>query len=113
MPLVLQLLGTVQVSWADRPLKFATEHSRALLAYLAVEADKTHPRAILATLLWPEEQEAAARQNLRQALVFLKQGLQSLPERDQILQVTTTTVQWNSQGVTVDLDQLQQLRPTL
>ena len=71
MPLAIQLLGSVQVTWNALPLKFATEHSRALLAYLAVEADVVHQRMALATLLWPEENETNARHNLRQALFFL------------------------------------------
>ena len=103
MPLALQLLGTVQVTWNNQPLKFATEHTRALLAYLAVEADVAHRRTKLATLLWPEEDEATARHNLRQALFFLKQRLATVPTWEKLLQITATTVQWHSQEVTVDL----------
>ena len=108
MSLVLQLLGTVQVNWDGTPLKFATEHTRALLAYLAVEADVIHRRTMLATLLWPEENEVPARHNLRQALFFLKQSLAAVPQRDTLLQVTSTTVQWHSQAVTVDLRAFQE-----
>lgn len=103
MSLALQLLGLVQVTWDSTPLKFATEHTRALLVYLAVEADVTHRRTTLATLLWPEEDEVTARRNLRQALFFLKQSLAPVPHRAQILQVTPTTIQWHSQAVEVDL----------
>jgi DNA-binding SARP family transcriptional activator/predicted ATPase len=103
MPLAFQLLGTVQVTWNNQPLKFATEHTRALLAYLAVEANVAHRRTRLATLLWPEEAEASARHNLRQALFFLKQSLATVPAWANLLQITPTTVQWHSQEVTVDL----------
>ncbi|MEZ4681277.1 MAG: BTAD domain-containing putative transcriptional regulator [Caldilineaceae bacterium] len=103
MTLAFQLLGAVQISWQNQPLKFSTEHSRALLAYLAVEADIAHRRTTLATLLWPEENESTARHNLRQALFFLKKSLAVVPQRDDHLQITPTTVQWQSQGVTVDL----------
>ncbi|MCE7988088.1 MAG: hypothetical protein DYG89_43540, partial [Caldilinea sp. CFX5] len=103
MSFALQLLGTVQVTWDTQPLKFATEHTRALLAYLAVEADVAHRRTRLATLLWPEEDEATARHNLRQALFFLKQSLAVVPAWEKLLQITATTVQWHSQAVTVDL----------
>jgi DNA-binding SARP family transcriptional activator/predicted ATPase len=103
MSLVLQLLGTVQITWDGKALKFATEHTRALLAYLAVEADVVHRRTTVATLLWPEENEATARHNLRQALFFLKQTLAAVPHRDSLLQVTSTTMQWHNQAITVDL----------
>jgi predicted ATPase/DNA-binding SARP family transcriptional activator len=48
---------------------------RALLAYLAVEADHPHRREALATLLWSDQTENAARQSLRQALYILRHTL--------------------------------------
>ncbi len=99
MAFVLQLLGTVQGSWDDTPLKFATEYPRALLAYLTVEADVIHQRTTLATLLWPEEQEATARHNLRQTLFLLKKTLATVVRRDEILRITPMTIQWQSQSV--------------
>ena len=39
---------------------FASNKVRALLAYLAVEADRPHRREALAGLLWPEQPEAKA-----------------------------------------------------
>nr|HMN28933.1 BTAD domain-containing putative transcriptional regulator [Caldilineaceae bacterium] len=108
MRLVLRLFGAVQTTWNGISIKFATEHTRALFAYLAVEADLVHQRTTLAALFWPEEAEARARHNLRQALFFLKQAMNALPEREAILHVTPTTLQWNSQGVEVDLSAFQQ-----
>ena len=109
MPLVIQVLGAVQVTWNEVPLKFATEHARALLAFLAIESDKTHKRTTLATLLWPEEDEATARHNLRQALFFLRQTLSVVAERDAILDVTSSTIRWHSRDVACDLHRFQQL----
>jgi hypothetical protein len=40
----------------------------ALLAYLALEADRPHARDALAGLLWPNQPDHDARNNLRQAL---------------------------------------------
>jgi predicted ATPase/DNA-binding SARP family transcriptional activator len=108
MPLALHLLGAFQVTWDGAPLKFATEHTRALLTYLAVEADVAHRRTTLATLLWPEVDELAARHNLRQALFLLKQSLATVPEQDTPLQVTQSTVQWHSRNVVVDLQIFQE-----
>lgn len=108
MSLVLQLFGSVQVTWAGIPLKFRTEHSRALLSYLAVEANVSHSRAALATLLWPEELEERARRNLRQALFFLKQTLTPVTNLDNILQISPTTLRWNHQGVSTDFHSFHQ-----
>ena len=109
MPLVIQVLGAVQVTWNEVPLKFATEHARALLAFLAIESDKTHKRTTLATLLWPEVDEATARHNLRQALFFLRQVLSVVAERDAILDITSSTIRWHSRDVACDLHRFQQL----
>src|SRR5215831_18402267 len=47
----------------------------ALLAILAVECDQPQRRERLAQLLWPEQSDAAARDNLRVALHRLRQAL--------------------------------------
>ena len=48
---------------------------QALLAYLALQPGRPHPRAKLATLLWSESSEAQARASLRQALLVLRRTL--------------------------------------
>lgn len=108
MSLALQLFGSVQVTWADVPLKFATDHSRALLVYLAVEANVNHSRATVAALLWPEEGEEKARRNLRQALFFLKQTLRPVNKLADYLQILPATLRWTNHGVAVDLHTFQQ-----
>jgi DNA-binding SARP family transcriptional activator len=50
---------------------------RALLAYLAVEADQPHRREKLAGLLWPGYPEESARASLRRALADLRQALRT------------------------------------
>lgn len=47
----------------------------ALLVYVALAADRVHERAALAGLLWPDQPEATARTNLRQALARLRQAI--------------------------------------
>ena len=47
---------------------FESNKVRALLAYLAIETDRPHSRDELVGLLWPEQPDATARANLRQAL---------------------------------------------
>ncbi|MEZ4616113.1 MAG: hypothetical protein R2867_11515 [Caldilineaceae bacterium] len=52
-----------------------TARLQSLLAYLVLETAYPHSRAQLAALFWPDEAEAVARQNLRQALYQLRQLL--------------------------------------
>ena len=74
--LSLSFLGTFEVTLAGQPvadLKY--DKVRALLAYLAVEADRRHLRGVLAGLLWPGGPEAKARHNLSQALLTLQRAI--------------------------------------
>jgi predicted ATPase/DNA-binding SARP family transcriptional activator/Tfp pilus assembly protein PilF len=74
--LAISLLGTLQVTLDGEPVaNFATDKARALLAYLAVEADHPHRRDTLAGLLWPDQPQGKARQNLRQALSDLRRAI--------------------------------------
>src|SRR5262245_66432323 len=77
--LSLSLLGAVQVG-LDRAAitAFDSDKVRALLIYLAVEAQQPHRRETLVGLLWPESTDVAARRPLYQALYNLRQ-----PIRDQ------------------------------
>jgi DNA-binding SARP family transcriptional activator len=74
--LVLSFLGGIQAVLNEHPLTgFESNKVRALLAYLAVEADHPHRRESLAALLWPEFPEAATLTNLRAALSDLRRQL--------------------------------------
>ncbi len=75
-PLELSLLGGFDVRRGGQPIGgFESKKARALLAYLALTREKVHSRDRLAGLLWPEESEESARQNLRQALYNLRSTL--------------------------------------
>jgi predicted ATPase/DNA-binding SARP family transcriptional activator len=104
----VELLCHFQVTLEGAPARFATDYTRALLAYLAVET-RAHERATLAALLWPEQPEAAARQNLRQALVYLKQALRDHPQLEQLLEITAKSVRLLRNQATVDVHQFRQL----
>lgn len=70
------LLGPFQVTIDGAPVtSFQYAKVRALLAYLAVEAQRPHSRAELAALLWPDQPERTARGNLSQALTMLRTSL--------------------------------------
>jgi DNA-binding SARP family transcriptional activator len=71
--LTLSLLGPFQATLDGEPIvDFKSDKVRALLAYLAVEADQPHSRDKLAGLLWPEWSDRDARNNLRYALSNLR-----------------------------------------
>ncbi len=108
MQIHLTLFGPYQLTLDGVFVKFATDHSRALLAYLAVEA-RLHDRAALAALLWPEQPEANARQNLRQALHGLRQALRTVPSLDHLLEITTKTIRLHPATITLDVQQFRHL----
>ncbi|MBN2393518.1 MAG: hypothetical protein JXR84_22485, partial [Anaerolineae bacterium] len=77
--LELYLLGDFRILLDGQPLTgFRSDKARALLAYLAVENGRQHDRAILATLLWGEHPDDAARASLRTTLSNLHQMLDFL-----------------------------------
>ncbi len=83
--LTLTFLGTFHVTYDDQVLTaFATDKARGLLAYLAVENGRAHSRAALAGLLWPDQPEDRARQNLRQTLLYVRQALGPAANRLQV-----------------------------
>jgi DNA-binding SARP family transcriptional activator len=107
MEFVISVLGPFQASYGGQPLAFATGATRALLAYLAIEAGRPHPREQLAALLWPEQPQAAAFANLRQTLARLRKAL---PEpAAQLLLVTPQALQLPAGRASLDLAQFDAL----
>ena len=93
--LALNFLGAFAVSVEGQPLtRFRSDKVRALLAYLALEPARSHPRQALAGLLWPEVTDKQALQSLRTALYYLRQTLdRTAPGLSrQLLTVTHHTV---------------------
>ncbi len=97
--LSISLLEPLQVTLDGEPVTdFATDKARALLAYLSVEADRPHRRDALAGLLWPDQPQRKARQNLRQALSHLRRAIRDQDHDDDgepFLLVSRETVQFN------------------
>jgi predicted ATPase/DNA-binding SARP family transcriptional activator len=95
------LLGPFQVQQHGTTVtRFQADKVRALLAYLALEANRPHARSALAGLLWPEQPEERALPNLRQALVRLRHAL---ADGEDPLLLTRQTVQWREGAATVDV----------
>jgi predicted ATPase/DNA-binding SARP family transcriptional activator len=93
--LSLALLGPLHVSRGGQPISFESARVRALLLYLAVEADRPHHRDALAGLLWPEQTNQTARNNLRQALANLRHVLGDRTAVPPFLLISRETLQFN------------------
>src|SRR5512135_2154191 len=92
--LAVSVLGELQVLIDDIPVSsLESDKVRALLAYLAVEADRSHRRETLAGLLWPEYPEQVARHNLRQALFNLRLAIGDHTARPPYLLITRDAIQ--------------------
>jgi DNA-binding SARP family transcriptional activator/tetratricopeptide (TPR) repeat protein len=96
LKLAISLLGAFQVNVEDgRKITFASDKSRALLAYLAVEAGRPHRREVLAELLWPGRPETLARNNLRQTVHQCRLALGDRNNSTPCLLTTPRTLQIN------------------
>lgn len=95
--LMLGLLGPLQVTLANAPISgLESNKTRALLAYLAVEANRPHRREELIGLFWPDYPEQTARHNLRQALFNLRQAIGDRTAQPPFLFITRDEIQFNS-----------------
>jgi WD40 repeat protein/DNA-binding SARP family transcriptional activator len=95
--LSLRLLGPLQIELGGEPADdFESDKVRALLAYLAVEADRPHRRDALAALLWPDWPDRTARKNLRNALSNLRQAIGDRHATPPFLLITRDTIQFNA-----------------
>ena len=73
-PLSLSVLGPPVARWGERVVAFRSRKELALLVYLALTR-LPQPREHLASLFWPEQDEAAARSALRTTLSRLREHL--------------------------------------
>ena len=116
--LCISLLGAFGVVWAERPpldgphatrhrrarpdspagepvTGFEADKARALLAYLAFESDRAHPRETLAGIFWPERPEKRARASLNQALYNLRRVLGDAKAVPPFFDVTRQAIRFN------------------
>ena len=95
----LALLGACQITCDGQPVSgLLSAKGRALLAYLAVEAHRPHPREVVAELLWPDRAPQVARDSLRQALAMLRLALGERTAAVPVLLITRDTLQFNAAG---------------
>lgn len=94
--LSISCLGPFQVTLDERPVTdFKSNKVRALLAYLAVEADRPHSREVLAGLLWPEYPDSNALSNLRYALSNLRRVICDQTANPPYLLITRDMLRFN------------------
>ena len=97
--LKIHLLGPPQVNQNGEPVtSLRSDKVRALLAYLAVEAEQPHRREKLAGLLWPDYPESSARASLRRALADLRKGIDDEGAEPPYLLINRQTIQFNQES---------------
>lgn len=111
MQLKLSLLGSFSAILDGKAIQaFESDKVRALLAYLAVEADRPHRREALTGLLWPEKPELTARHNLNQAIYNLRHALGERDLAASNLLTTPETVQFcPSEATWLDVNEFKRL----
>ncbi|HKI58075.1 MAG TPA: AAA family ATPase, partial [Trueperaceae bacterium] len=107
-PLRIELLGHVRVlDGGAEPLSLPSSRRRALLSYLILHRHAAVPRERLASLFWPDSEEAQARTNLRRELHHLRA---EVPHADDLLKVLAETLRWMSNGrASVDVEEFDAL----
>jgi DNA-binding SARP family transcriptional activator len=98
--LAVRLLGGLGLESDGVLLRLAGPKAKSILAYLLLNRDRSHERAHLSFLLWPESHEGQARTNLRQALHQLRR---SLPGLEHALELDGQQLRWHSEAP-FDLD---------
>jgi DNA-binding SARP family transcriptional activator len=109
--LAISLLGPFQVTLDGKPVtRFRADTARALLAYLAMHAGVACRRDALAGLLWPDQPEPTAHQDLRQALSRLRTAIGDREAARPFLLVTRKTLCVNPEGdYELDVDEFAHL----
>ncbi|MFN8496888.1 MAG: tetratricopeptide repeat protein [Anaerolineae bacterium] len=104
--IAITCLGEFEVVVAGRSAAhFPTDKVRALLVYLALEADRPHSRQVLTGLLWPDQPQDRAFSNLRTTLRRLRQALDAAAPSvaDAALITTRQTLRAHPEAFSVDV----------
>lgn len=105
------LFGAFAVNLDGRAIThFESQKARALLAFLVVESGRPHCRDTLAGLLWPDEPDRVARDNLREALTNLRQVIGDRTAAPPFLLIVHDTIQFNTASDhSLDIEKFQSL----
>ncbi len=77
---------------------FGSDKIRAMLAFLAIEANQSHSRQKLAGLLWPDFPERSALNNVRFALSNLRKVIGDREAQPPFLLISHDTLQFNRES---------------
>jgi DNA-binding SARP family transcriptional activator len=83
--LEVRLLGTFEVRDGEGGIHISGRHEQSLFAYLILNSGTFHRREKLASLLWTDSPEDAARENLRHTLWRIRKALPSPPAAEYLL----------------------------
>lgn len=89
MSTTLRLLGRPELRAGEHGVRLLAERRYQLLALLGASAGQWLPRDALATLLWPDHAQSAARRNLRK-VIFSSRAVPGT----QALEVTDDALRW-------------------
>src|SRR4029079_13229856 len=89
------LLGRFELTGPGGVVDLPSKKLAALLAYLACTAPQPQPRERLSALLWGSHFDAQAKQNLRQALSWLRKrlGPDALESDGEVVSLNAATIQ--------------------
>lgn len=95
----ISVFGPLRITLDEKPIRgMASDKVRALLVYLALEANRPHRRDALAELLWPDKPQGVARNSLKQALANLRKLMGDRDSDAPYLIVSRNDVQFNSES---------------
>ncbi len=94
---MIGLFGSRRFVFGQEPWRFAAPpRTLPLLAYLILQRERPAPRDVVAFALWPDDDEASARANLRRHLHYLHAALPPSPSEQAWVRVDgRTMLQWN------------------
>lgn len=109
--LKISILGPFEARLNDRLLMdFESDKDRALLVYLAIEANHPVLREILSNMFWPDRPDAISLGNLRHTLACLRKTICDHRANPPFLLISRKTIQFNTASqYSLDLDDFEQL----
>ena len=96
--LCIYLLGPCYATLDRQPVAFEYDKVRALLAYLVVEGRQPIRREHLAAFLWPEGDQQASHNGLRQALSRLRQAVGDREAAPPVIHIQRDALEFNFDG---------------
>ena len=111
--LEVALFGHVRLAFDGKPLEFgAPRKTLPILAYLLVHRDAAISREFLAFLMWPDDEEDVARNNLRRNLTLFKTILPPRAPAENWILATNEFVRWNPDApYSLDIAEFDRLLP--